>query len=261
MKLFAGLSRTDYEDVLRAVGALIDERGWSNISLMEVDEGLVVQVLARPSLRQARPQLETYLLTDGDLERVQQDAIRRRRKRETPPAAVITPPAVSSPEPPALLPSSSNLSPRPTPSRLVEDRLASLVAQGREGRAPQAPVTADEEEAPLPPMPALHGLPTERSLGMVEEFDESAFFPQTAPLDLGPSEEDDPPIFAPAPMRFTAVPTPPAYDPGAARAAVVMAHIVAARMKSGVPMTSDDPDLASLLEQVRALDELGIGKG
>ena len=46
MKLFAGLSRTDYEDVLRAVGALIDERSWSNISLMEVDEGLIVQVLA-----------------------------------------------------------------------------------------------------------------------------------------------------------------------------------------------------------------------
>ena len=29
---------------------------------------------------------------------------------------------------------------------------------------------------------------------------------------------------------------------GVARAAVVMAHIVAARLKSGVPITSDDPD-------------------
>lgn len=257
MKLFAGLSQTDYEDVLRAVGALVDERGWSNISLMEVDEGLVVQVLARPSLRQARPQLETYLLTDEDLERVQQDAVRRRKKRQASPADT---PAVSPSESPALLPSPSNTSPLRAPSRLVEDRLYSLAAQGHEDRAPQPPVSPDED-APLPPMPELDGLPAERPLGMVEEFDESAFFPQTTPLDLGLGDEDDLPIFAPSPMRFTAVPTPPAYDPGAARAAVVMAHIVAARMKSGVPMTSDDPDLASLLEQVRALDELGIGKG
>lgn len=261
MKLFAGLSRTDYEDVLRAVGALIDERGWSNISLMEVDEGLIVQVLARPSLRQARPHLETYLLTDGDLERVQQDAVRRRKKRETPPPTAAPPLIAEPPEsPPAFLPASSNTSLRPAASRLVEDRLASLVAQGREGRAPQAPVSA-AEEAPLPPMPPLHGLPNERSLGMVEEFDESVFFPQTAPAEFSLGDVDDTPIFAPAPMRFTAVPTTPAYDPGAARAAVVMAHIVAARIKSGVPLTGDDPDLASLLEQVRALDEIGIGKG
>ena len=87
MKLFAGLSRTDYEDVLGAVGALVDERGWSDISLMEVDEGLIVQVLVKPSLRQARPHLETYLLTDADLERVQQDALRLRRKKAPPPVS------------------------------------------------------------------------------------------------------------------------------------------------------------------------------
>jgi hypothetical protein len=42
---------------------------------------------------------------------------------------------------------------------------------------------------------------------------------------------------------------------------VVMAHIVAARLRSGVAMTVDDPDLLSLLDQVRALDETGIGNG
>ncbi len=93
MKLFAGLSRTDYEDVLGAVGALVDERGWSDISLMEVDEGLIVQLLVKPSLRQARPHLETYLLTDADLERVQQDALRLRRKKAPPP--VSAPPRAS----------------------------------------------------------------------------------------------------------------------------------------------------------------------
>ena len=260
MKLFAGLSRTDYEDVLRAVGALVDERGWSNISLMEVEEGLIVQVLARPSLRQARPHLETYLLTDGDLERVQQDAVRRRKKRETPSPAAAPAPVAPPEPPPAFLPTSSHTAPRPAASRLVEDRLASLVAQGREGRAPQAPMPA-AEEAPLPPMPTLHGLPNDRPLGPVEEFDESAFFPQSETRGFMLSDVEDAPIFAPEPMRFTPVPAAPSYDPGAARAAVVMAHIVAARIKSGVPLTGDDPDLASLLEQVRALDELGIGKG
>lgn len=84
MKLFAGLSRTDYEDIFRAVGALIDERGWSNVSLMEVEEGLIVQVMVKPTLRQTRPHLETYLLTEADLERVQRDAVRRRQKKEAP---------------------------------------------------------------------------------------------------------------------------------------------------------------------------------
>lgn len=108
-------------------------------------------------------------------------------------------------------------------------------------------------------MPALEGLPTERGLSVSDGFDESLYFPQT-----GASRgEEDTPIFAPAPMRFTPVqePPPPAYDAGAARAAVVMAHIVAARIKSGVPISGDDPDLESLLEQVRALDDAGIGKG
>src|SRR5262245_45813009 len=82
MKLFAGLSRTDYEDVFRAVGALIDERGWSNVSLMEVDEGMVVQVMIKPDQRETKPRLETYLLTDTDLERVLREAVTRRRKKE-----------------------------------------------------------------------------------------------------------------------------------------------------------------------------------
>jgi hypothetical protein len=61
-------------------------------------------------------------------------------------------------------------------------------------------------------------------------------------------------------MRLSSQPPESKIDTGAARAAVVMAHIVAARLRSGVPMTPDDPDLASLLEQVRALDESGIGE-
>jgi hypothetical protein len=265
MKLFAGLSRTDYEDLFRAVGALIDEREWSNVSLMEVDEGLIVQVMVKPTLRQTRPHLETYLLTDEDLERVQRDAIRRRRRKEGLPNPMATTPPAAPSEPARATPADNSWAPatpqpsRPLAGRMVEDRLAALVAQGRDGRATTdaGSLTADDDE-PLPPMPDLSGLPGERGLGAVEMFDESAYFPQSGT----PRAEEDAPIFAPAPLRFTPLePPPPAYDAGAARAAVVMAHIVAARIKSGVPLTGDDPDLASLLEQVRALDESGIGKG
>jgi hypothetical protein len=76
---------------------------------------------------------------------------------------------------------------------------------------------------------------------------------------LSPADDDELLPFAPAPMRLSHQPAENTIDSGVARAAVVMAHIVAARLKSGVPITSDDPDLASLLEQVRALDDRNIG--
>lgn len=50
------------------------------------------------------------------------------------------------------------------------------------------------------------------------------------------------------------------HPPEVARAAVVMAHVVAARLQSGMPMTGDDPDLTLLLEQIHALDDGGIGR-
>lgn len=255
MKLFAGLSRTDYEEVFRAVGALIDERGWSNVSLMEVDEGLIVQVMAKPTLRQSRPHLETYLLTDADLERIQRDAIRRRWREEAPPSPCPPEPVVRASTPPAddAIPAPALPPSHPRAGRMVEEHHATVVAQDPEGRgAVNGAQASPAEEEPLPPMPDLYGLPVERGLGAVEAFDESADTPWP---DTPRAEED-------APMRFIPLETAaPAYDVGAARAAVVMAHIVAARIKSGVPLSGDDPDLASLLEQVRALDDAGIGKG
>jgi hypothetical protein len=269
MKIFAGLSRTDYEDVFRAVGALIDERGWSNVSLMEVDEGLVVQVMIKPDQRETRPRLETYLLTDADLERVLRDAVMRRRKRELelraaqPPASAATTP--------------------PPPSKLIEGVLASKGDQGGE-----AVLTRSAQPAP-PPAPPIR--PSngngESSHDAASEFSEIAsqiarigqsplghashlpvLAPRTGrsapPLPTAMDDDDVTPLdatpFDPAPMRLSNQPPGGRIDTGAARAAVVMAHIVAARLKSGVPMTSDDPDLASLLEQVRALDQGDVGE-
>lgn len=220
MKLFAGLTQTDYEDLFRAVGALIDKRGWSNVSLTEVDEGFIMQVMLKPTSREARPRLETYLLTDADLERVLQEAVRRRHKQGLALAAEST-------------------SPVPPPSKVVEERPAVVRAYARE---PQQRAGA-LDEAPLPPLPELHGLPDDRPFALADLWHETEVTPKDRPA-----------------LVASATAAPP-YDPGAARAAVVMAHIVAARLRSGVPMGGDDPDLASLLEQVRALDNAGIGQG
>src|SRR5919199_6338206 len=98
MRLFAGLSRTDYEEVFRAIGALLDERGWTNVALMEVEEGLVLQGTPRATY-QEKPSLEVYLLTDSDVEGVMRDALARRHAaaRATPrpePAPQTTAPPV-----------------------------------------------------------------------------------------------------------------------------------------------------------------------
>jgi len=248
MKLFAGLSRTDYEDVFRAVGALIDERGWSNISLSEVDEGVILQVLVRPTSRDVTPRLETNLLTDADLERILRDAILRRKKKQL----AMTAEATKAPSPVASPPPSGP----PTPSKLVEERLAMLMAQSRESRSTPPPVQPEQD---LPPLPSFDGLLDDHFAAHGDVSQGKARASDLVP-NVSVFDADDPELFSPAPMRLATATPGPSYDAGAARAAVVMAHIVAARIRSGVPISGDDPDLASLLEQVRALDETGIGR-
>ena len=249
MKLFAGLSRTDYEDVFRAVGALIDEREWSNISLSEVDEGVVLQVLVKPTAREGTPRLETYLLTDGDLERILRDAIlRRKKKQRAMTAEPEVPPTPAVPAPP---------SGPPTPSKLVEERLAVLMSQSREPRPATPPPPVEQD---LPPLPNFDDL-LDDHLPARDEVPHGLAHASDVVPDVPIFDEDDLEPFSPEPMRLTTATPAPAYDAGAARAAVVMAHIVAARIRSGVPISGDDPDLASLLEQVRALDSTGIGRG
>jgi hypothetical protein len=70
MKLFAGLPTTDYQDVLRAIGAVIDERQLRDVRLWEHEDGIVVQ--GRHHDPEA-PTYETLFLTDADL----QDLLRK----------------------------------------------------------------------------------------------------------------------------------------------------------------------------------------
>jgi len=85
VKLFAGLSTTDYQDILRAVGLYVDEMGFHAIRILEVDDGIVIQGL--PSRDADRPgtTFETLLLTDDDLREILVQAYQRRErdKRQT----------------------------------------------------------------------------------------------------------------------------------------------------------------------------------
>ena len=66
MKLFQGLARTDYQDVLRGIGLLIDERGWRNIRLIEHDEGILIQGM--PTVDgHTQSHYETFLLSEADI--------------------------------------------------------------------------------------------------------------------------------------------------------------------------------------------------
>ncbi len=82
MKLFDGLSKTDYQDVLRALGRYIDLNNYIDIRIVETEEGVIFQ--GRPSPRSGRvkpgPQFETFLITDDDLRALLQDAYDQRGK-------------------------------------------------------------------------------------------------------------------------------------------------------------------------------------
>lgn len=84
MKLFHGLKRSDYQDVLRTIGALIDERGYCDIRIVETEDGLVLQgrVLDRRGIGEAS--YDTYLITDEDIKVMVGDAFRRRGQQPPP---------------------------------------------------------------------------------------------------------------------------------------------------------------------------------
>jgi hypothetical protein len=77
MKIFSGLSRTDYQDVLRAVGLFLDERGYRNFRLVEDDDGIIIQATPSANGRLSH-QYETFFLSEDDLQQIMHGAYRRR---------------------------------------------------------------------------------------------------------------------------------------------------------------------------------------
>jgi len=82
MKLFEGLSKTDYQDVLRALGRFVDQNNYIDIRIFETEDGLIFQ--GRPAMRSGRvrpgPQFDTYLITDEDLRQLWHEAYELRGK-------------------------------------------------------------------------------------------------------------------------------------------------------------------------------------
>jgi hypothetical protein len=78
MKLFLGMKRSDYQDVLRALGYFIDDHGYTDVRIIETDDGLVLQgrVLERHEIGEAS--YDTFLITDEDIKVMVRDAFRRR---------------------------------------------------------------------------------------------------------------------------------------------------------------------------------------
>lgn len=86
MRIYEGSPRQDYEEVLRSIGAFVDQRGLQEILLAEAPDGFIVQGIVGeaqmnstwqdPSMTISK---ETYTFLDEDIARFLEDAQARRR--------------------------------------------------------------------------------------------------------------------------------------------------------------------------------------
>ena len=98
MRIYEGAPRQNYEDILRSVGAILDQRGMREVTVAETDDGFMVQGLAveegedkswgDPSARQTK---ETFYLRDDDIARLMDESVARRQGRAPQPPAGAEP--------------------------------------------------------------------------------------------------------------------------------------------------------------------------
>ena len=85
MRIYEGSPRQDYEEVLRSIGAFIDQRGLSEILLAEAPDGFILQGVVTTSQDNAWSEptatvtKETYTFLDEDIARFLEDSTARRR--------------------------------------------------------------------------------------------------------------------------------------------------------------------------------------
>jgi hypothetical protein len=84
MKLFRGMKRSDYQDVLRALGYFIDDHGYTDVRIIETDDGLVLQGRVAERHEIGESSYDTFLITDDDVKVMVRDAFMRRGQK--PPA-------------------------------------------------------------------------------------------------------------------------------------------------------------------------------
>ncbi len=67
MKLFRGMKRSDYQDVLRALGYFIDDHGYSDVRIIETEDGVVLQGRVGDRREIGESSYDTFLITDEDI--------------------------------------------------------------------------------------------------------------------------------------------------------------------------------------------------
>jgi hypothetical protein len=87
MRIYEGSPRQDFEEVLRSIGAFLDQRGMRDVLLVEAPDGFIVQGLAMEggaagggawSEAVGRQVKETLTFLDDDIARFMDEAVARR---------------------------------------------------------------------------------------------------------------------------------------------------------------------------------------
>ena len=84
MRIYEGSPRQDYEEVLRSIGAFLDQRGMHDVLLVEAPDGFILQGVAVESESSARSEFvghqvkETLTFLDDDIARFMEEALARR---------------------------------------------------------------------------------------------------------------------------------------------------------------------------------------
>jgi hypothetical protein len=85
MRVYEGSPRQDYEEVLRSIGAYLDQRGMREILLAEAPDGFIVQGLVvsetagGTSDTMGRQTKDTLTFLDDDISRFMEEALARRK--------------------------------------------------------------------------------------------------------------------------------------------------------------------------------------
>jgi len=90
MRIYEGSPRQDWEEVLRSIGAYLDDRGMRSIIFLETDAGFIVQGLSiqsssGPGESLGQANRETLTLHDDDVSRFMDEAIKRRGHQDEEP--------------------------------------------------------------------------------------------------------------------------------------------------------------------------------
>ncbi|HEU5102384.1 MAG TPA: hypothetical protein VFU22_25350 [Roseiflexaceae bacterium] len=81
MKLFRGMKRSDYQDVLRALGYFIDDHGYTDVRIVETEDGVVLQGRVAERHAIGESSYDTFLITDEDVKVMVRDAFLRRGQK------------------------------------------------------------------------------------------------------------------------------------------------------------------------------------